>query len=160
MVNARLGAPPGCRPVEDDDGRSGSRGAEVAGVLSPFAEAGRHHVGDDTADVALLRRVVVRPGVIACDRHRPGFVFRLQPHQEARCVVDVGVRIQHLAQAGEMLGMVVVIDLHAAQVDELAAAFCGRLELGDRFGGRIGKDGAALDVEGVGLQAALATGLG
>lgn len=53
-----------------------------------------------------------------------------------------------------------VIDLHAAQIDQNGAASFGFLELADGVGLALGEDGAAFDIEGIWLQRSLAAGFG
>lgn len=77
----------------------------------------------------------------------------LEVVQEARRIVDVAVRVEHFAHIREVLGMVVVVDLHAAEVDQLDALAARVLEGGTRLRRRTGEDGLAGDVEGIGLQA-------
>lgn len=104
--------------------------AEAARVGGPFTEADSHHVGDDAAHVALLRRVVVWPGVVTRHRHRPCLVAGVQLRQETRRVVDIAARIEHVLDAAELVAMIAVIDLHAAEIDE-RLAFAPRVLEGD-----------------------------
>ena len=59
-----------------------------------------------------------------------------------------------------MPGVIVVVDLHAAEIDQLGAAAAGVFEGRDGRapGGR--KYGFSLDIQGIGLQAALVAGFG
>ena len=47
------------------------------------------HVGNDATDIAFLRWVVVRPSMVAGNRHGPGFVTCFEFSQEACCVLHV-----------------------------------------------------------------------
>lgn len=134
--------------------------AEGFCVAGPFAEAGRHHVGDDAADVTLLRRVVVGAGVIARHGHRPGVVATVQPGQEACRIVDVLARIEHLLDAAKLACMIVMIDLHAAEVDQLRAALTRRLKGGEGFRPTFRKYSFSFYIQGIGLKAALLACLG
>lgn len=129
--------------------------AEVARVGGPFAKSRRHHVCDDAADISFLRRVVVRACVIARDGHRPRLVPGMQAHQKARCVIDVAARVEHLLDAPEMLTVIAMVDLHAAQIDERRATPPRLLEGRDSLVPAPSKDRFSLYVQGVGLQAAL-----
>lgn len=133
--------------------------AERARVGGPPAEADGDHVGDDAADIDLLRGVVVRSGVIARDGHRPGLVPGMQAGQEAGRVVDVAARVEHLADAAEGRAVVAVIDLHAAEIDQCLAVATRGLEVRKGFGPRFREDGFSFYIQGVGLQAALVAGL-
>jgi hypothetical protein len=134
--------------------------AEGSGIFSPLAEARRDHVGDNAADVALLRRVVVGTGVIAGYRHRPGLVALMQPRQKSRRIIDVAARVEHLLDAAEILRMVMMVDLHAAEIDQLGAAPAGAFEGRNGVTGASGEHGFSFYVQGVGLKAAFPPGLG
>src|SRR5690606_4870922 len=102
---------------------------ETARLRGPFPKPRRDHVGDDAADITLLRWVVVGSGVVARHGHRPAFVLALQPLQEARRVIDVASRIEHVAGTAKLVSMIVEVDLHAAEVDQLATFAPRALEL-------------------------------
>src|SRR4051794_17996917 len=55
--------------------------------------------------------------------------------------------------------MIVVVDLHAAEVDQRGAVAAGFLEGGDRCASRCRKYGLSLDIQRIGLQASLVAGL-
>src|SRR5215468_1189246 len=55
-----------------------SRLAEGTRLVGPRAEARGHEMIDDVADVALLRRLIVRSRIVACDRHGPAALALLQ----------------------------------------------------------------------------------
>ena len=65
-------------------------------ALGAGAEARRGQIGDHPADVALLRRVVVRAGVIARHRHRPAALARLEgadlDFPRGAELLDLGIR--------------------------------------------------------------------
>ena len=97
--------------------------------------------------------------MVARDGHRPGLVTVVKAHQELRRVVDIALRVEHLPDAVEVLAMVMMIDLHAAEIDQDLALPTGRLE-GCNGGLRTSrKDGFSLYVQCVGLEAALVAGL-
>ena len=133
--------------------------AETAGVRGPFSEAGGDHVGNDTADIDLLRRIVVGTGVIAGDGHRPCLVTGMEAGQEARRIVDVLTRIEHVLDAAKMRRVVVMVDLHATQIDERLALAPGIGERSKGLGPASRKDHFSLYIQGVGLKAALVAGL-
>lgn len=133
-------------------------GAETARVGRPFAKADGDHIGDDTADITLLRRVVVGAGMIAGNRHRPAFMPGVQLRQEACGVVDITTRIEHVFDAAELVAMIAMVDLHAAEVDQgLAFAPC-RLEGNKRFRPGTWENSFSFYIQGIGLKAALVAG--
>lgn len=134
------------------------RVAEGARVRGPFAKAGGNHVGDHPADIDLLRRVVVGTGMIAGDGHRPGLVAGMEAGQEARRVVDVLAWVEHVLDAAEMRGVVVMVDLHAAEIDQRLALALGVGEGGKRFGSASRKDCFSFYIQCVGLKTALVAG--
>ncbi|PHK46170.1 hypothetical protein VF13_11990 [Nostoc linckia z16] len=100
----------------------------------------------------MLGRVVVRPGMIAGDRHGPGVVACFQPLQELGRVFDVQRRVEHRVEAGELVAVVVMVDLHAADVDQLLALGARGVELVQCLLLASAEEGAPMDVERVGLQ--------
>ena len=133
--------------------------AEGAGVGGPFSKAGGDHVSDDAADIDLLRRIVVGTGMIAGDGHRPCLVTGMETGQEARRIVDVLTRIEHVLDAAKMRPVVVMIDLHAAQIDQRLALAPGIGEGGKGLGPASRKDCFSFYIQGVGLKAALVASL-
>lgn len=133
--------------------------AESAGVRGPFSKAGGDHVGNDTADIDLLRRVIVGAGMIAGHGHRPGLVTGMKAGQEARRIVDILTWVEHVLDAAKMRCVVVVVDLHAAQIDQGLALAPGIGEGGKGLGPASGKDCFSLYIQSVGLKAALVAGL-
>ena len=132
--------------------------AEGAGVRGPFSKAGGDHVGDDTADIDLLRRIIVGTGMIAGDGHRPGLVTGMETGQEAGRIVDVLARIEHVLDAAKMRCVVVMVDLHAAQIDQRLALALGIGEGGKGLGPTFRKDRFSLYIQSVRLEAALVAG--
>ena len=102
--------------------------AERARVGRPRPEAARDHVADNRADVSSLRRRIAGPGVVAGDRQRPRALLRLEDFQEVGGIFDVVNGIEHLAQGTELGAVEVVVDLHAADVDELRPAPLGAVK--------------------------------
>lgn len=134
--------------------------AEGAGVGGPFSKPGGDHVGDDAADIDLLRRIVVGTGVVAGDGHRPCLVTGMETGQEARRIVDVLARVEHVFDAAKMRRVVVMVDLHAAQIDQrLALALCIG-EGGKGFSAASRKDRFSFYIQCVGLKAAFLPGFG
>jgi len=134
--------------------------AEGARIASPFAIAGGDQIGDDPADILLLRGVIVGAGVIAGHCHRPGFVPVVEIAQEPRRVFHVAAGVEHLLRGPEILTMVVLVDLHAADVDELRARSARHIDLpqGVLLGGW--KEGLPFDVQRVRVEGSLAPRLG
>lgn len=97
--------------------------------------------------------------MVARNRHRPRSVAALELNEKARCVVDVPARIQHVAQARKFGRVVVMVDLHAAQIDELDAGAACLLEGTNGVFPVAREYRAALDIEGVRMQATLLSGL-
>lgn len=95
--------------------------AEAARIGGPFAKADRDHIGDDATDVALLSRVVVGSGMVARHGHGPGLMLRVQLREEARGIVDIATRIEHVIDAAKLVAMITVIYLHAAEVNQRLA---------------------------------------
>lgn len=79
----------------------------------------------------------------------------MQTGQEAGRVIDVEARVQHVGDAAEMRGVVAVVDLHAAEVDQRAALAARGIERGERLGPACREDRFSFYVQGVGLKAAL-----
>ena len=94
----------------------------------PVSIARCHKIGDDPTHIALLRGVIVRSCVVSGDRHRPGLVTAVQIAEDARGVFHVAPRVEHGFDGGEMLPMEVLVDLHAADVNENGAALPGALK--------------------------------
>ncbi len=133
--------------------------AETASVGRPLAKADGDHVGDHPTDITLLGGVIVGAGVVARDGHGPGLVPRVQLREEARSVVYVATRIEHVLDAAELVAMIAMIDLHAAEIDQgLAFAPC-RLEGKQRLRTGAREDSFSFYIQSVGLKAALVSGL-
>ncbi len=96
--------------------------------------------------------------MIAGDGHRPGHMAGMEAGQEACRVVDVLAWVEHVLHAAEMRGMVVMVDLHAAQIDQCLALALGVGEGGKRFGPASREDCFSLYVQGVRLKTALVAG--
>ena len=134
--------------------------AEGAGVGGPFSKPGGDHVGDDAADIDLLRRIVVGTGVVAGDGHRPCLVTGMETGQEARRIVDVLARVEHVFDAAKMRRVVVMVDLHAAQIDQRLALALGIGEGGKGFSAASRKDRFSFYIQCVGLKATFVSGFG
>ncbi len=132
--------------------------AETAGVGRPLAKADSDHIGDHPTDVTLLGGIVVGPGMIAGDGHRPGLVPGVQLCEEACRVVNVATRVEHVLDAAKLVAVIAMVDLHAAKIDQgLAFAPCN-LEGQQRFRTGAREDGFPFYIQCVGLKAALVSG--
>ncbi len=98
--------------------------------------------------------------MIARDSHRPGFVAGMQIGQETRRVVNVLARVKHVLDAAEMRGMIVVVDLHAAEIDQRLALALRIGEDGKGFGPAAWEDRFPFYIQGVRLKAAFLSGFG
>lgn len=126
--------------------------AELAGLRGPAPEVRGGEVLYHGTDVALLCRIVVRARMVAGNRHGPAAFPDLQLPEEPRGIADVFPWLQHFGDRPELLSMIVMIDLHASQINQLLARRPGFPELHDRLPLRGCKHASALDVEGVGVQ--------
>ena len=126
----------------------------------PFSEPGRNHIGDHATDIPLLGRVIVGARMIARHGHRPGRVARLELDEKARGIIDVAIRIEHVGDTAEMCRMVMVVDLHAAEIDELRAVSPCLLEEPNGLDPAFGEHCFSFYVQCVGLQAPLPAGFG
>jgi hypothetical protein len=57
----------------------------------------------------------------------------VQGCQEACGIVDILMRVEHVPDAAEMIAMIVLVDLHAAEVNQGLAFASGILKGGERF---------------------------
>jgi hypothetical protein len=92
-----------------------------AGVGRPLPEAARDHIADDRADVCLFRCRVAGSGIVARNGQRPRAFLRLEGFEEVRGIFDIARRVEHFAQGVKVGAVKMVIDLHAADVDEFRA---------------------------------------
>ncbi len=93
--------------------------------------------------------------MIARDGHGPVAFALSELFQEAGGVIDVLVRLQHLVERGELLGVEIMVDLHTAHVDQLGAgSLCGR-ELAQRLLLVGAVDRAAFHIQRIRLERAL-----
>ena len=83
-----------------------------------------------------------------------------QAAEEPGGVIDVQRRVEHGAHGFELVAMIVVVDLHAADVDQLHALRRRGPEDAQRLGQRLGEYRLACDVHGVRLQRAALAALG
>src|SRR3954447_7275372 len=133
---------------------------ERARLVGPRAEAAGDEMRDDVADVALLRRLVVGACIVAGDCHGPAALALLQLLQEPRGVVDVPSGIEHRPHRGEFVAVIVMIDLHAAEVDQLDPPSSHGFEVGDRVVHVLGEYGLSVGAERVRVKCAAPPGLG
>jgi len=84
----------------------------------------------------------------------------MEAGQEARRVVDVLARVEHILDAAEMRGMIVMVDLHAAQIDQRLALALRIGEGGKRFGPALWEDRFSFYIQCIRLKAAFVAGLG
>ena len=127
--------------------------AKIPGVVGPFSEADCDHVGDDAADIDLLCRVVVRAGVVARHRHRPGVVAGMQAGEKPCRIVHVLARVEHVSDAAKMRSVIVVVDLHAAEIDQCLAVAARPFKTRDCFIPAFGEYRFSFYIQGVRLQA-------
>lgn len=62
---------------------------------------GLDQIPDHTADISLLRGIVVRACVVARDSHGPRLMPGMQVCEKAGRVVDIAFRIEHLTGRGK-----------------------------------------------------------
>src|SRR5690625_3935264 len=116
-----------------------SRVTKCFRIRCPRTKSAGDHVSDNSADIALLRRIIVRARMIACHCHRPAAFPRPQFAQEPGGVSNVQPGIEHRLDRGELLPVIMMIDLHAAEIDQpLALPPRGR-EFTHRLGRTRGK---------------------
>ena len=98
--------------------------------------------------------------MIAGDGHRPAYVPFLQLDEKAGGVIDIEVGIEHFGYAGEVAAVIILVDLHAAEVDQFGATAFGVGKDAQRLGPARREHRLAVDVHGVRLKAAFLSGLG
>lgn len=98
--------------------------------------------------------------MVAGDGHRPGLVAGMETGQETRRIVNVLARVEHVLDAAEMRGMIVMVDLHAAEIDQRLTLALRIGEGGKRFGPTPWKDRFSFYIQSVRLKAAFLAGLG
>src|SRR5690625_390296 len=95
-----------------------SRVTKCFRVWRPRTKSAGNHVPDDGADIAFLRGIIVRPRVIARDCHRPAAFPCPQLAQEPCSVSHIQTRIEHRLDRDEFFPVIMVVDLHAAEIDQ------------------------------------------
>lgn len=155
------------RPIRGRQWRSAKRvyasltpAAKLFGFWRPLPKIRADQIGNHIADVSLLRLLVSRARMVACHCHGPTAVLLPELLQEAGRVDNILVRHQHFFGPGEVCPVVVVIDLHAPQVDQLLALPAGLGEVFQCICLVAREDSLALDVERKGVQATLVATLG
>jgi len=98
--------------------------------------------------------------MVAGDGHRPGLVAGMETGQETRRIVDVLARVEHVLDAAEVRGMIVVVDLHAAEIDQRLALALRIGEGGKGFGTAPWEDRFSFYIQCVRLKAAFLARLG
>lgn len=76
----------------------------------------------------------------------------VETRKEGCRVFDVLARVEHFRRRRKLVAVEMVIDLHAAEVDQLGATRPRRLEGLQRLFLTPAEIGLALDVHGIGLQ--------
>lgn len=76
---------------------------------------------------------------------------RMQLREEARGIVDVAAWIEHVLNAAELIAVIAMIDLHAAEIDQRLAFAPRSLEGKKCFRAGAGKDSFPLYIQGIGL---------
>jgi hypothetical protein len=132
---------------------------QSARARRPPSKAARHHVADDRADIGLLGRRIIGSGVVTSHGQRPVALLGAERLQETGGVFDIARRVEHVAKRTEVGAMPVVVDLHAADVDELCAMPLRLSEARHRLGQTGGMNGFTVDVHVIGAKLAPAPGL-
>lgn len=94
---------------------------KFSGVRSPVSVARCDQIRNHPADISLLGGVIIRPSMVSGYRHCPCLVTAVKVHEELRRVIDILSRVKHGLHGGKILPVKVLVDLHAADVDELCA---------------------------------------
>lgn len=126
----------------------------------PSAEACSHKIGYHPTQISLLSRVVVGSCVIAGDGHGPTLVTVIQALEKTGGVFDIEMRVEHVADAVKFGRVVMVIDLHAAEIDQLLSLLARSMESMHGLCAVPGVESPAFNVEGKGLEAAFHAGFG
>lgn len=93
-------------------------------------------------------------------RHGPAAMFLTQLLQEAGSVSDVLVWHEHFSWTRKLLTVIVMVDLHATQINQLLAfATCIR-EMPQCIAFVFRKDRLAFDIQGKRMQSSLVSALG
>lgn len=129
--------------------------AKFSCPLRPVSVAGGDKIADDTTHITLLGGVIVGAGMVPRDSHRPGLMALVEVRQEFCRVFDIGPRLEHGRDRGEILTMIMLVDLHAADIDEPRTTLPCRLESLQGLIARHGEDSPSLDVERIGLERSL-----
>src|SRR5580698_7365010 len=95
--------------------------AKGARRIRPGTKAARDHIGDYLADILFLRRIVIGTGMVARRRQGPTAFLLFQIPEVAGGVVDIGMRVEHLGHRREVAAVIMMVDLHAADIDQLHA---------------------------------------
>ena len=104
--------------------------------------------------------VGVGAGIVPGDRHGPAPLALLQLLEKARGVIDVPGGIEHRPHRVELVAVIVVIDLHAAEIDELDAPVPHGIEVRHRVGHVPGKHRLAFSAQRIRVQRPSTPGLG
>jgi len=96
---------------------------EGARIRRPCAKPARDHIDDDLTDILFLRRIVVRAGMVSRSRESPASLPHAERLEELRGIFDVLARIEHRLDGSKPMAMKIMIDLHAADIDEPRAPF-------------------------------------
>ena len=105
------------------------------------------HVCEDPADIFSLRAIVARPCVIPGHGHDPTFVPVLKPPEKSRGIIDILSWIEHGPQAAERVAVIMMVDLHAANIDQTSTFVPRRSHNSLRVPPALGKVCVTLDVE-------------
>ena len=120
--------------------------AKGVGSSRPSAEAASDHVADHSANILPLGRIIVRPRVIAGSGQSPTAFLESKALQESRGIVDILMWVEHCGHGAEMAAMIIIVDLHAADIDQLGAGSSGLLETLQSLIQRAGKIGSAFNI--------------
>lgn len=84
----------------------------------------------------------------------------MKPGKKSRGVFDIGVRIKHCVHRPEFGTMIMMVDLHAAQINQAFSFRTGALELPDRLATAFCIDRSTLYIQSIRIERAFPSGLG
>lgn len=84
--------------------------------------------------------------MVACNGHRPGRMVPLETAEKPCRVIDISPGVEHVPDAAEMGRMVVMIDLHAAKIDEFGATVARSFELRNSLFHVLGDEGTSFNI--------------
>ncbi len=97
--------------------------------------------------------------MIARNSHRPAFVPLFQLRQKFGRIIYIQHRIEHRRQAGKLILVIVMIYLHAAQINELFSSATGLIKDLECLTQIAREHSAPLNIQRIGLQGTLSARL-